>query len=37
MLLALDVGNSQIFGGVYDGEDLKTHFPADLEHPGFIR
>src|SRR6266567_3614063 len=26
MLLALDVGNSQIFGGVYDGEDLKTTF-----------
>jgi type III pantothenate kinase len=26
MLLALDVGNSQIFGGVYDGEDLKITF-----------
>ncbi len=26
MLLALDVGNSRIFGGVYDGEDLKTTF-----------
>jgi type III pantothenate kinase len=26
MLLALDVGNSQIFGGVYDGDDLKTTF-----------
>src|ERR1700730_16926907 len=26
MLLTLDVGNSQIFGGVYDGEDLKTTF-----------
>src|SRR5579863_1595036 len=26
MLLALDVGNSQIFGGVYDGEDLKLTF-----------
>ncbi len=26
MLLALDVGNSQIFGGVYDGEDLKASF-----------
>ena len=26
MLLALDVGNSQIFGGVYDGEDLKFTF-----------
>ncbi len=26
MLLTLDVGNSQIFGGVYDGEELKTTF-----------
>lgn len=26
MLLALDVGNTQIFGGVYDGEDLKLTF-----------
>src|SRR5437016_7267593 len=26
MLLVLDVGNSQIFGGVYDGEDLKITF-----------
>lgn len=26
MLLCLDVGNSQIFGGVYDGEELKTTF-----------
>src|ERR1017187_2505573 len=26
MFLTLDVGNSQIFGGVYDGEDLKTTF-----------
>jgi type III pantothenate kinase len=26
MLLALDVGNSQIFGGVYHGEDLKFTF-----------
>src|SRR5215472_14360822 len=26
MLLTLDVGNSQSFGGVYDGEDLKTTF-----------
>ena len=26
MLLCLDIGNSQIFGGVYDGEDLKTTF-----------
>jgi type III pantothenate kinase len=26
MLLMLDVGNSQIFGGVYDGEDLKLTF-----------
>jgi type III pantothenate kinase len=26
MLLALDIGNSQIFGGVYDGEDLKLTF-----------
>jgi len=26
MLLTLDVGNSQIFGGVYDGEDLRTTF-----------
>ncbi|MFN0164787.1 MAG: type III pantothenate kinase [Bryobacteraceae bacterium] len=26
MLLALDVGNSQIFSGVYDGEELKTTF-----------
>src|SRR5260370_9599225 len=26
MLLTLDVGNSQIFGGVYDGEDLKITF-----------
>ena len=26
MLLALDVGNSQIFCGVYDGEDLKITF-----------
>lgn len=26
MLLCLDIGNSQLFGGVYDGEDLKTTF-----------
>src|SRR5579863_8212230 len=26
MLLCLDVGNSQLFGGVYDGEALKTTF-----------
>src|ERR1700742_2296578 len=26
MLLTLDVGNSQIFCGVYDGEDLKVTF-----------
>src|SRR5580692_10048637 len=26
MLLALDVGNTQIFGGVYDGADLKATF-----------
>ena len=26
MLLTLDVGNSQIFCGVYDGEELKTTF-----------
>jgi type III pantothenate kinase len=26
MLLCLDVGNSQIFGGVYDGDDLKATF-----------
>src|SRR5688572_20207397 len=26
MLLCLDIGNSQIFGGVYDGEDLQTTF-----------
>lgn len=26
MLLALDIGNSQIFGGVYDGPDLKLTF-----------
>lgn len=26
MLLCLDIGNSQIFGGVYDGEVLKTTF-----------
>ncbi len=26
MLLCLDIGNSQIFGGVYDGEDLKATF-----------
>jgi type III pantothenate kinase len=26
MLLAVDVGNSQIFCGVYDGEELKTTF-----------
>lgn len=26
MLLCLDVGNSQIFGGVYSGENLKTTF-----------
>lgn len=26
MLLALDIGNTQIFGGVYDGEDLKLTF-----------
>jgi type III pantothenate kinase len=26
MLLALDIGNSQIFGGVYDGEVLKLTF-----------
>ncbi len=26
MLLTLDVGNSQIFAGVYDGEDLRITF-----------
>ncbi len=26
MLLTLDVGNSQVFGGVYDGDELKTTF-----------
>ncbi len=26
MLLCLDAGNSQLFGGVYDGEELKTTF-----------
>jgi hypothetical protein len=26
MFLTLDIGNSQIFGGVYDGEDLKITF-----------
>jgi type III pantothenate kinase len=26
MLLTLDVGNSQVFGGVYDGEDLRLTF-----------
>lgn len=26
MLLCLDIGNSQIFGGVFDGDDLKTQF-----------
>lgn len=26
MLLCLDVGNSQLFGGVYDGQDLKATF-----------
>ena len=26
MLLCLDVGNSQLFGGVYDGQDLKVTF-----------
>jgi type III pantothenate kinase len=26
MLLALDIGNSQIFAGVYDGADLRTTF-----------
>lgn len=26
MLLCLDVGNSQIFGGVYDGHELKATF-----------
>ena len=26
MLLCLDIGNSQIFGGVYEGEQLKTTF-----------
>jgi type III pantothenate kinase len=26
MLLCLDIGNSQIYGGVYDGEELKTTF-----------
>src|SRR5258707_573457 len=26
MLLCLDAGNSQLFGGVYDGEDLKVTF-----------
>lgn len=26
MLLCLDVGNSQVFGGVYDGEDLRATF-----------
>ena len=26
MLLTLDVGNSQIFGGVYDKDELKTTF-----------
>src|SRR5262245_50466929 len=26
MLLCLDVGNSQIFGGVYDGDELRVTF-----------
>jgi type III pantothenate kinase len=26
MLLCLDIGNSQIFGGVYDGDDLRVTF-----------
>jgi type III pantothenate kinase len=26
MLITLDVGNSQLFGGVYDGDDLKVTF-----------
>ncbi len=26
MLLCLDIGNSQIYGGVYNGEELKTSF-----------
>src|SRR5580692_4365454 len=26
MLLCLDVGNTQLFGGVYDGEELKATF-----------
>ena len=26
MLLCLDAGNSQLFGGVYDGDDLKVTF-----------
>ena len=26
MLLCLDVGNSQVFGGVFDGDDLKVQF-----------
>src|SRR5215213_8723742 len=26
MLLTVDVGNSQIFGGVFDGDDLKLTF-----------
>ena len=36
MLLCLDVGNSQIFGGVYDGEDLQDHVPADVEHSRIV-
>ena len=26
MILCLDVGNSHIYGGVFDGEDIKLRF-----------
>ena len=35
MLLCLDVGNSQILGGVYEGESLRCTFPYALE--GLLR
>lgn len=32
MLLALDVGNSQIYGGVYDGENILFNFRKSSRH-----
>lgn len=44
MLLCLDVGNSQLFGGVYEGEELKATFrrtssvrASSDEHGTFLR